>query len=170
MEEENKVEFLKDNGIVSEEDFDAQKQIILLKKEIAENAKYSQKSGIVFGLLGFFLGFTGAHNFYLEKDKKGNFQLIIFLLACCICPIIPIFTIGLLFDGLNPIQITRLVVFTIIFIYLVWIALDLTTTQKDGEDRLIKQRKIPVVLGILMLLLSLVFFFNLFLISVYVNF
>ena len=43
-----------------------------------------QKSKLVAGLLGIFLGGFGIHNFYLGYTSKGIIQLVICLLGSCI--------------------------------------------------------------------------------------
>lgn len=48
----------------------------------AHNASSSQKSKIVAGLLGIFLGSFGVHNFYLGYTGKAVAQLLITLLTC----------------------------------------------------------------------------------------
>ena len=37
----------------------------------------SPKSRLTAALLGLLLGFTGAHNFYLEKNRTGSIQLVL---------------------------------------------------------------------------------------------
>lgn len=41
-----------------------------------------QKSKLVAGLLGIFLGAYGIHNFYLGNTKKGVIQLIVSIVTC----------------------------------------------------------------------------------------
>lgn len=41
-----------------------------------------QKSKLVAGLLGIFLGAYGIHNFYLGNTKKGIIQIIVSLVTC----------------------------------------------------------------------------------------
>ena len=48
----------------------------------ADPAKPPQKSRLVAGLLGIFLGGIGIHNFYLGYNEKGIGQIILFILCC----------------------------------------------------------------------------------------
>ncbi len=42
----------------------------------------NQKSKMVAGLLGLFLGAYGIHNFYLGNTKKGIIQLVVTIVTC----------------------------------------------------------------------------------------
>lgn len=42
----------------------------------------NQKSKMVAGLLGIFLGAYGIHNFYLGNTKKGIIQIIVTIVTC----------------------------------------------------------------------------------------
>lgn len=46
------------------------------------NPSKSDKSKIAAGLLAFFLGYLGIHNFYLGKSGKGVAQLLLFICGC----------------------------------------------------------------------------------------
>ena len=116
--------------------------------------KYSPKSGVVFGLLGFFLGFTGAHNFYLGKNVKGTFQLIIslFLLFC----IFEYFWgstngVGFYFLLMSLVYTVGLILI-FPFVLFWWIGLNLILTKTDGKGRLMERRGLPVFLGSLICL------------------
>ncbi|MBQ4284031.1 MAG: TM2 domain-containing protein [Lachnospira sp.] len=47
-----------------------------------ENTMENQKSKMVAGLLGIFLGAYGIHNFYLGNTKKAVIQIIVSVLTC----------------------------------------------------------------------------------------
>ena len=55
---------------------------------IAPQANGEQKSKIVAGLLGIFLGSLGVHNFYLGYTNKAIVQLLISILSCGILAIV----------------------------------------------------------------------------------
>lgn len=42
----------------------------------------NQKSKMVAGLLGLFLGAYGIHNFYLGNTKKGIIQIVVTIVTC----------------------------------------------------------------------------------------
>ena len=44
----------------------------------------NQKSKLVAGLLGIFLGYFGGHNFYLGYTKKAVWQLVLCLVGSCL--------------------------------------------------------------------------------------
>ena len=48
----------------------------------AAPAGTEQKSKLVAGLLGLFLGSWGIHNFYLGDTKKGVIQIIVTIVTC----------------------------------------------------------------------------------------
>lgn len=91
----NKLNELKEKGILSEEEFQKEKAKLLDDSNTnTSQATYyqnqgapinddpNQKSKLVAGLLGIFLGSFGVHNFYLGFTKKAVAQLLITLLSC----------------------------------------------------------------------------------------
>ena len=46
------------------------------------NVQTEQKSKLVAGLLGIFLGSWGIHNFYLGDSKKGIIQIVVTIVTC----------------------------------------------------------------------------------------
>ena len=106
-DELNKLNELKEKGILTEEEFQKEKEKILNSNETAttqqsqpytyqdlstnstQNTEQStsnnatpQKSKLVAGLLGIFLGAFGVHNFYLGFNNKAVAQLLITILSC----------------------------------------------------------------------------------------
>jgi len=72
-----KLASLKETGVLSKEEFQTQKEI-LLKKTAAPT---QQKELSSYLLLAYFLGVFGAHNFYIGKTTKGVVQLLLTLLT-----------------------------------------------------------------------------------------
>ncbi|MDR0854483.1 MAG: NINE protein [Clostridiales Family XIII bacterium] len=92
----NKIKELLDAGVLTQEEFDTQKEI-LLKTSIEEEPEPSQvnqqnstqpqgnderKSKLAAGLLGIFLGSLGIHNFYLGNTSKALIQLLVSVVLC----------------------------------------------------------------------------------------
>jgi len=46
------------------------------------NVQAEQKSKVVAGILGLFLGAWGIHNFYLGDTKKGIIQIVVTIVTC----------------------------------------------------------------------------------------
>lgn len=57
---------------------------VSLAVPVAPVASGDQKSKLVAGLLGIFLGSLGIHNFYLGYTKKAVWQLVICLVGSCL--------------------------------------------------------------------------------------
>ncbi|MDD4520278.1 MAG: NINE protein, partial [Alphaproteobacteria bacterium] len=68
-----KLASLKETGVLSKEEFQTQKEI-LLKKTAAPT---QQKELSSYLLLAYFLGVFAAHNFYIGKTTKGVVQLLL---------------------------------------------------------------------------------------------
>lgn len=89
-DELEKINELKEKGILSEEEFQIEKEKILKnqkEKTSTENinSEYTpveRKSKLAAGLLGILLGYFGIHNFYLGYTNKGIAQLLISVLSC----------------------------------------------------------------------------------------
>ena len=70
---------LRDKGIVSEEEFQEQKNVIL--ENLAALGGSERKSGTAYVLLAWFLGIFGAHNFYAGYTKRAIAQLLVTLFS-----------------------------------------------------------------------------------------
>lgn len=82
-DELEKINELKEKGILSEEEFQIEKEKILNKENItSEYTPVERKSKLIAGLLGILLGYFGIHNFYLGYTNKGIAQLLISVLSC----------------------------------------------------------------------------------------
>ena len=101
-----KLNELKEKGIISEEEFQAQKEKLLNNQNAQEtvvqepiqgqvvsstvettastSAPVGTKSKLAAALFAFFLGTFGVHNFYLGYTGKAVAQLLITLLSCFI--------------------------------------------------------------------------------------
>ena len=96
---------LKEKGIISQEEFNQQKERIL---NSTFNSKTSdRKSRLIYILLALFLGSLGTHNFYAGYSGKGTIQLLLSLfLFWLIIPIIIVF---------------------------IWVIVDIITVTKDAN-------------------------------------
>lgn len=79
---------LLDQGILTQEEFDAKKAQLLARseqrevaQEAAAEAAASPKSKIAAGLLAIFLGTLGIHKFYLGYTSAGIIMLLVTLLG-----------------------------------------------------------------------------------------
>ena len=70
---------LHDRGKISDETFAEQTDVIFKRSITQAEGHLSGKNGFVYILLGFFLGLTGVHNFYIGCWKRGLVQLLISL-------------------------------------------------------------------------------------------
>ena len=75
LEELDKLNTFKEKGIISEEEFQQQKKILLNQPQMGN------KSQLCYVLLAFFFGVLGVHNFYAGRWKRGLAQLLITLLT-----------------------------------------------------------------------------------------
>ena len=152
LEDLEKLAVLKDQGIITQEEFDAKKQSLLVSNSSSAEVADSPKSRIVFAILGFFLGFFGIHNFYLGRYIQGFFQLL------------PTILIGIVFATVSDHQ-SRMILFVILGIifvlyilaYPLWTGLNLLLTKKDGKKRLMKEngKSLCTAFGIITLCLYL---------------
>lgn len=85
-EELEKLNELKEKGVLTEDEFTKQKEKLLnvnsaeeTKTETTNTTSSEQKSKIAAGLFGIFLGSLGIHNFYLGYIGKGLAQLLLTL-------------------------------------------------------------------------------------------
>ena len=60
----------------------------------------NKKSMIVAYILGFLLGFTGIHAFYVQENGHGAFRLAVFLLSFLIPPLMAISILVYLMDSI----------------------------------------------------------------------
>lgn len=72
---------LKAKGVISEEDFEAQKRVLFAKALRNSGERSNPKSGAVYILLAWFLGTIGIHNFYAGFVSRGLVQLFLTLLS-----------------------------------------------------------------------------------------
>ena len=88
-----KLHELKEKNVISEDEFNDQKESILSKMKREENkqqkvststltADPDAKSKMIAGLLGVFLGGVGVHRFYLGYIGMGVAQLCVTLITC----------------------------------------------------------------------------------------
>ena len=145
---------LKDRGLITAEEFENRKKALLSNSlpQVNNQQADSPKSRIVYALLGFFLGFFGAHNFYLGRKKQGFFQ-IFWILLIVLAFFFP--------TGSN----LRKLMFVISGFYLIayaisvpfWVGLNLLLTNRDGQGRLMDQEGKPLctALGVLSMVLVL---------------
>lgn len=77
-----------------EETTEVKEEAEVVKEEVVENVTTTNvsnnKSKMVAGLLGIFLGGFGAHNFYLGNTKNAVIQLCLTLIGWVVCGIGPI--------------------------------------------------------------------------------
>ena len=114
-----KLNELKEKGIISEEEFQAQKEKLLNNQNTQEtvaqepiqgqvvsstvetttsaSAPVGNKSKLAAALFAFFLGTFGVHNFYLGYTGKAVAQLLITLLSCFILS--PVSSIWAIVEG-----------------------------------------------------------------------
>ena len=153
IEDLQKLAELKDKGLVTEEEFEKNKQALLSRSLPQQEAVAdSPKSRTVYALLGFFLGFTGIHNFYLGRKVQGFFQFfwIFLIILGMIAP-----------DGGSFEQIISAFLGLYLIAYMIslpfWVGLNLLLTNRDGKGRLMKKDGKPLgtTLGIVFLVLSL---------------
>lgn len=145
---------LKDRGLITAEEFENSKKALLSNSlpQVNNQQADSPKSRIVYALLGFFLGFFGAHNFYLGRKKQGFFQIFWILLI----------VLAFFFPAGSDL---RKLMFVISGFYLIayaisvpfWVGLNLLLTNRDGQGRLMDQEGKPLctALGILSMVLVL---------------
>lgn len=102
---------LLDSGVITREEYDAKKQVLLTKPESVKNdtvhnsysqtsyvhnavnmphstGKVGNKSKIVAGILGLALSFLlpfGIYNFYLGKIERGVLQIILWIIGLVLC-------------------------------------------------------------------------------------
>lgn len=105
VEELKEYKELLDSGVITQEEYDAKKQVLLTRSEEPNKTIQTQgninnnsfvdsinyvpeatgiigdKSKMVAGLLGIFLGAFGAHNFYLGFKNKAILQLVSSILS-----------------------------------------------------------------------------------------
>ncbi len=75
---------LLDQGILTQEEFDAKKAQLLARseeREAASEAASSPKNKLAAGLLALFLGTLGIHKFYLGYTKAGVIMLLVSLIG-----------------------------------------------------------------------------------------
>ncbi len=82
---------LKEKGVISESEFNQQKENIL--KNLDTQSLGTPKSRLVYILLAFFLGGFGIHNFYAGYTGKGITQLLLCVLLFWL--VIPLIIVGL---------------------------------------------------------------------------
>jgi len=68
-----KLQFLREKGIITEAEFEKEKEKLLIRLKIRD----SRKSQLVYVLLAFLFGIFGIHNFYLRRWKQGLGQLLL---------------------------------------------------------------------------------------------
>ncbi len=121
-----KLAALKQSGAITEEEFQAQKQILL---SLNETPTGESKDQMIYVLLAFFLGGFGVHNFYAGYTKKGIAQLLMTLLS-------PL-TGGLLLIGVG-----------------IWVIVNIFAVNCDARGIPFKPaRTLKIVLGIIMSIL-----------------
>ncbi len=76
-----KINELKEKGIITNEEFIKEKEKILARNSNISQNSNEGKSKILAGLLGVFLGVFGIHNFYLGYTGKAVTQLLITILS-----------------------------------------------------------------------------------------
>lgn len=65
----NQLGKLLDKGLLTQAEFDVQKKV-LLTNQVQLTTSRDSKSQLVYILLGLFVGFLGAHNFYAGYTKR----------------------------------------------------------------------------------------------------
>lgn len=153
IEDLEKLAELKEKGLVTEEEFERNKQALLSRSLPQQEAVAdSPKSRIVYALLGVFLGFLGAHNFYLGRKVQGFFQMswIFFFVLKFFFPTDEgiwgtVFFVGCIY----------LIAYIVVIPF--WVGLNLILTSRDGRGRLMKKdgRVVSAILGALTLSLCL---------------
>lgn len=92
------------------------KRIERIERERYERElKKSDKSRIVYVLLGLFLGWLGAHNFYIGRAGRGVGQLLMFFVG--------LITLYFLVGGL------------MLFILSLWVLVDICSVTQDSEGK-----------------------------------
>lgn len=76
LQDLEKLNSLKEQGIISQQEFDKQKEAILKAITISSG----RKSQVAYCVLALFLGQLGVHNFYVGRWKRGLAQLLLTLL------------------------------------------------------------------------------------------
>ena len=151
IEDIEKLDELKKKGIITDAEFEQKKQSILSNNLNSQGeAATSPKSRAIYGVLGFFLGIFGIHNFYLGRKIQGFFQILIWL----------ILLIGAIFSKAMPAHI-RMIFFIFggfsLIVYAViapfWVGLNLLLTKRDGKKRLMSKdgKTVCTVFGIIIL-------------------
>lgn len=82
---------LKEKGVISESEFNQQKENIL--KNLDTQSLGTQKSRLAYILLALFFGGFGVHNFYAGYTGKGLTQLLLCILLFWL--VIPLIIVGL---------------------------------------------------------------------------
>lgn len=72
-----KLKELHDNGSISEQEFIEQKQRLYRRVDRFDGNAPAAKNGIIYILLGWFLGTIGLHNFYAGYIWRGVCQLVL---------------------------------------------------------------------------------------------
>ena len=151
IEDLEKLNELKKKGIITEDEFEQKKQSILSSNLKSADVGTSPKSRTVYGVLGFFLGLFGIHNFYLGRKIQGFFQIFVWALLL----------IGFIFSGVMPVFLKKgifiiggFLLIIYIFVAPLWIGLNLLLTKRDGKKRLMRQdgKTVCMVFGIIVLL------------------
>lgn len=75
-----KLQTMRDKNILSEEEFNRQKQKLAEKVLRKENPK-TPRNGIIYIVLAFCLGAVGIHNFYARYWKRGLIQFLLTISA-----------------------------------------------------------------------------------------
>ena len=96
---------LKEKGIISQEEFEKQKEAILN----ASSSAAKRKNQIAYCVLALFLGQLGIHNFYVGRWKRGLTQLLLTLLS-------------------------PLTLFISFFISLLWSIINIFAIHTDGKE------------------------------------
>lgn len=76
-----KLKELHDNGAISEQEFIEQKQRLYRRVDRFDGNAPAAKNGIVYILLGWFLGTIGLHNFYAGYVWRGATQLFLTMVS-----------------------------------------------------------------------------------------
>lgn len=108
LSELEKLAELKNKKILSQEEFEQQKQA-LLSENLKEAGQGTAKSRLAYLLLAWFVGIFGIHNFYVGRNGVGLAQLLITLLT-------GIFVIPLIIVG-------------------IWVLIEMVTVTQDGNGQ-----------------------------------
>ncbi len=149
-DEIEKLARLKEKGVITEEEFKQQKEVLLGQETPSKD--YSSKSMTVYLLLAFFLGIYGVHQFYAGRIKRGLFMLILSIFPLILGIVLPGFASALSFLFLG-------IWYIIAFI---WVFISICANETDSSGKFMKPnpilRVVLIVIEVFAFLLGFIVF------------